>query len=424
MSFSKICVLGLGYIGLPTAAMFASRELLVVGVDINKSTVDTINLGQIHIVEPGLEEVVHTAVNRGFLYASNIPLAADAFLIAVPTPIQFIDGDEMLAQPDLSYIKAVTQSISLVLKKGDLVVLESTSPVGTTEQVAEWLAAARPDLTFPQSHGAASDIRIAYCPERVLPGHVIRELVANDRIIGGMTRACSEMATDLYSVLVEGQCHITNARTAEMAKLTENSCRDVQIAFANELSIICDDLEIDVWELISLSNRHPRINILNPGPGVGGHCIAVDPWFIISKTPEKSPLIRAARDVNNCKPKWVVNQIDKALLDFLKENPEKSMEDIIVACYGLTFKANIDDLRESPALQIAKDVCDSHPGRVLVVEPNITSLRGGMVNLELVSKTMAFEAAHIHVLLVDHMEFESHDIPAGKIVDTRGLWRN
>jgi UDP-N-acetyl-D-mannosaminuronic acid dehydrogenase len=422
--FSKICVLGLGYIGLPTAAMFASRELSVIGVDINKSTVDTVNLGQIHIVEPGLEKVVHTAVNKGFLYASSVPLAADAFLIAVPTPIQFLDGDEMLPQPDLSYIKAATQSISLVLKKGDLVVLESTSPVGTTEQVAEWLAAARPDLTFPQSHGSASDIRIAYCPERVLPGHVIRELITNDRVIGGMTNACSNLAADLYSILVEGKCHLTNARTAEMTKLTENSCRDVQIAFANELSIICDDLDINVWELISLSNRHPRINILNPGPGVGGHCIAVDPWFIISKTPDKSPLIRAARNVNDGKPKWVVNQIDKALLEFLKENPDKSMSDIIVACYGLTFKANIDDLRESPALQITIDVSYSHQGRVLVVEPNIDSLPREISNLELVSKEKAFEMAHIHVLLVDHVEFKKQDIPVGKIVDTRGVWRN
>lgn len=422
--FSKICVLGLGYIGLPTAAMFASRELSVIGVDINKSTVDTVNLGQIHIVEPGLEKVVYTAVNKGFLYASSVPLAADVFLIAVPTPFKFLDGDEMLPQPDLSYIEAATQSISLVLKKGDLVVLESTSPVGTTEQVAEWLAAARPDLTFPQSHGSASDIRIAYCPERVLPGHVIRELIKNDRVIGGMTNACSNLAADLYSILVEGKCHLTNARTAEMTKLTENSCRDVQIAFANELSIICDELDIDVWELISLSNRHPRINILNPGPGVGGHCIAVDPWFIISKTPDKSPLIRAARNVNDGKPTWVVNQIDKALLEVLKENPDKSMSDIIVACYGLTFKANIDDLRESPALQITIDVSYSHQGRVLVVEPNIDSLPREISNLELVSKEKAFEMAHIHVLLVDHVEFKKQDIPVGKIVDTRGVWRN
>ena len=422
--FSKICVVGLGYIGLPTAAMFASRERSVIGVDINQSTVDTVNLGQIHIVEPGLEGVVHTAVNKGFLYASNVPLAADAFLIAVPTPIQFLDGDEMLPQPNLSYIKAATQSISLVLKKGDLVVLESTSPVGTTEQVAEWLAAARPDLTFPQSHGSASDIRIAYCPERVLPGQVIRELITNDRVIGGMTNACSNLAADLYSILVEGKCHLTNAKTAEMAKLTENSCRDVQIAFANELSIICDELDINVWELISLSNRHPRVNILNPGPGVGGHCIAVDPWFIISKTPDKSPLIRAARNVNDSKPKWVINQIDKALLEFLKENPDKSMTDVIVACYGLTFKANIDDLRESPALQITIDLSYGHQGRVLVVEPNIDSLPREIPNLELVSKEKAFEMAHIHVLLVDHVEFKKQDIPVGKIVDTRGVWRN
>ena len=424
MPCSKICVLGLGYIGLPTAAMFASRELSVIGVDINKSTVDTVNLGQIHIIEPGLEKVVQKAVNKGFLYASQVPLSADAFLIAVPTPVQFLDGSDMLPEADLSYIKEATQSISLVLKKGDLVVLESTSPVGTTELVAGWLASARPDLTFPQSHGSASDIRIAYCPERVLPGHVIGELVANDRIIGGMTRACSNLAADLYSLLIEGKCFQTNARTAEMTKLTENSCRDVQIAFANELSMICDDIDIDVWELISLANRHPRINILNPGPGVGGHCIAVDPWFIISKSPDKSPLIRAARNVNDGKPNWVVKQIDKALLEFLKENPKISIKDIIIACYGLTFKANIDDLRESPALQITKDISYSHPGRVLVVEPNIDFLNGDISNLELVSKEKAFEEAHIHVLLVDHVEFEKDDMPIGKIIDTRGVWRN
>lgn len=423
-SFAKICVLGLGYIGLPTAAMFASRRLSVVGVDINKSTVDTVNLGQINIVEPGLEEVVHTAVNSGFLYASSTPIAADAFLIAVPTPIQFPNGDESLPEPNLSFIKAAAQAISLVLKKGDLVVLESTSPVGTTEQVAEWLAAARPDLTFPQSHGSASDIRIAYCPERVLPGHVIRELVTNDRVIGGITEECSNLAADLYKTLVEGKCHLTNARTAEMTKLTENSCRDVQIAFANELSIICDELDINVWELISLSNRHPRINILNPGPGVGGHCIAVDPWFIISKTPDKSPLMRAARNVNDCKPKWVADQIDRAIFDYLKENPNKTVSDTVVACYGVTFKANIDDLRESPALQITMDVACNHQGGVLVVEPNIDSLPKEISNLELVTKEQAFEIAHIHVLLVDHVEFNKQDVPAGKIVDTRGVWRN
>ena len=422
MPCSKICVLGLGYIGLPTAAMFAARGLSVIGVDINKSTVDTVNLGQIHIVEPGLEQVVHEAVNKGFLYASQVPLSADAFLIAVPTPVNFLD--DILPEADLSYIKAAAQSISLVLKKGDLVVLESTSPVGTTELVADWLAVARPDLTFPQSHGSDSDIRIAYCPERVLPGHVIRELVDNDRIIGGMTMACSNLAADLYSLLIEGQCFQTNARTAEMAKLTENSCRDVQIAFANELSIICDDIDVDVWELISLANRHPRINILNPGPGVGGHCIAVDPWFIVSKSPDKSPLIRAARNVNDGKPKWVLKKVDKALLEFLKENPKKSIKDITVACYGLAFKANIDDLRGSPDLQIATDISYSHPGRVLVVEPNIGFLNSDIPNLVLVSKEKAFEEAHIHVLLVDHIEFEKDDIPMGKIIDTRGVWRN
>jgi UDP-N-acetyl-D-mannosaminuronic acid dehydrogenase len=277
MDFSTISVIGLGYIGLPTAAVFAARKLKVIGVDVNQKAVDTINGGQIHIVEPDLDIVVHAAVTEGYLRASTRPEPADAFLIAVPTP--FKDGHA----PDLSYIESASKSIAPVLKKGDLVILESTSPVGATEKMASWLADARPDLTFPQTHGEASDIRVAHCPERVLPGHVLRELVQNDRVIGGMTPKCSEAATRLYKLFVEGECIITNARTAEMCKLTENSFRDVNIAFANELSMICDKFDVDVWELIKLANRHPRVNILQPGPGVGGHCIAVDPWFIVSQ---------------------------------------------------------------------------------------------------------------------------------------------
>ena len=294
MSFETISVIGLGYIGLPTAAMFAAYGKNVVGVDVNQHAVDTVNRGEIHIVEPELDAIVHKAVTQGKLKAVIKPVAADAFLIAVPTPFLPTENTNDIPQPDLKYIKAAVTAIAPVLKQGDLVILESTSPVGATEQMADWLAQARTDLTFPKTHGEESDIRIAHCPERVLPGHVVRELVENDRVIGGLTNKCSEQATSLYKTFVQGDCVITNARTAEMAKLTENSCRDVQIAFANELSIICDKLDIDVWELISLANRHPRINILQPGPGVGGHCIAVDPWFIVAKTPEEAQQIGRA----------------------------------------------------------------------------------------------------------------------------------
>ncbi len=285
MSFQTVSVVGLGYIGLPTAAMFASRKKQVIGVDVSRHAVDTINQGKIHIIEPELDMIVHAAVTEGYLKAVLSPEPADAFLIAVPTPFK---GDH---EPDLSYIEAASKAIAPVLEKGNLVILESTSPVGATEQMAEWLAAARPDLTFPQQAGEQADVNIAHCPERVLPGHVVRELVENARVIGGMTQVCSARSVELYKTFVEGECVITNARTAEMAKLTENSFRDVNIAFANELSIICDKLDINVWELIALSNRHPRVNILQPGPGVGGHCIAVDPWFIVAKTPNEAKLI-------------------------------------------------------------------------------------------------------------------------------------
>ncbi|MGC3339089.1 UDP-N-acetyl-D-mannosamine dehydrogenase, partial [Pseudomonas aeruginosa] len=302
MSFQTISVIGLGYIGLPTAAVFASRQKKVIGVDVNQAAVDTINRGEIHIVEPDLDMVVHAAVTEGYLRATTSPEPADAFLIAVPTPFKHEH------EPDLTFIEAASKSIAPVLKKGDLVILESTSPVGATEQMARWLAEFRPDLTFPQTHGETSDIRVAHCPERVLPGHVLRELVENDRVIGGMSEKCSEAASRLYKIFVKGECIITNARTAEMCKLTENSFRDVNIAFANELSIICDKLDINVWELIRLANRHPRVNILQPGPGVGGHCIAVDPWFIVSKTPDEAKLIRSAREVNDYKPFWVLEK--------------------------------------------------------------------------------------------------------------------
>lgn len=421
MQFKTISIIGLGYIGLPTAAVFASRKLKVIGVDVNQYAVDTINRGEIHIVEPDLDMVVHAAVTEGYLKATTIPEPADAFLIAVPTP--FKGGDH---EPDLSYIEAASKAIASVLKRGDLVILESTSPVGATEQMAAWLAAARPDLTFPQTHGEASDIRVAHCPERVLPGHVLRELVQNDRVVGGMTAKCSAAACALYKTFVEGECVITNARTAEMAKLTENSFRDVNIAFANELSVICEKLDISVWELIALANRHPRVNILQPGPGVGGHCIAVDPWFIVSQMPDEAKLIRVARETNDGKPLWVLDKIDEAVGKCLRANPSKAITDVSIACFGLAFKPDIDDLRESPSLMIARKIAAKHAGCVLAVEPNVqeVSTAGAGSQLELVSLEAGL-AADILVLLVDHSEFKqiSPELRVGQVlIDTRGIW--
>jgi len=415
MQFSKISVIGLGYIGLPTAAMFASRKIEVVGVDVNVEAVDTINRGEIHIIEPDLDIAVHAAVTEGYLRATTIPEPAQAFLIAVPTPFMG-DGHE----PDLRYIEAAAAAIAPVLEAGNLVVLESTSPVGATEQMAAWIATARPDLTFPQTHGEASDIRIAHCPERVLPGKVMQELISNDRVIGGMSAACSAQSMTLYKSFVQGDCVITNARTAEMAKLTENSFRDVNIAFANELSVICHDLDINVWELIALANRHPRVNVLQPGAGVGGHCIAVDPWFIVSSAPNKARLIAMARRVNDDKPEWVIARVREAIGTALTADTSKTAADIRVAFYGLAFKPDIDDLRESPAVHIVKKMIETLPGPVCVVEPNIKALPEGMSNATLT--LLADVVADVHVLLVDHTQFKQAVKPDGLIVDTRGVW--
>jgi UDP-N-acetyl-D-mannosaminuronic acid dehydrogenase len=401
MNFKIISIIGLGYIGLPTAAVFASRKIKVIGVDVNQKTVDTINRGQIHIVEPDLDMVVHAAVTEGYLRATTQPEPADVFLVAVPTPFK---GDH---EPDLAYIEAASKSIAPVLKRGDLVILESTSPVGATEQMAAWMAESRPDLTFPQSHGEDSDIRVAHCPERVLPGQVLRELVQNDRVIGGMTPKCSAAAAALYKIFVRGECVITDARTAEMCKLTENSFRDVNIAFANELSIICDKLGINVWELINLANRHPRVNILQPGPGVGGHCIAVDPWFIVSAAPEEARLIRTAREVNDSKPEWVLDKVKLAVAEYLQSNPEKTAKDVIIACFGLAFKPDIDDLRESPALEISTRLADLHPGQLRMVEPHIDRLPAALNDrAQLFTVVQALAHAHVAVILVGHKEFK------------------
>ncbi|WP_407331006.1 UDP-N-acetyl-D-mannosamine dehydrogenase [Enterovibrio sp. 27052020O] len=421
MSFETISVIGLGYIGLPTAAMFASRKKKVIGVDINEHAVKTINQGKIHIVEPELDMIVHAAVKEGYLKAVSVPEKADAFLIAVPTPFLSCNKNEV-PQPDLSYIESACQAIAPVLRKGNLIILESTSPVGTTEKMAEWLAKGRPDLSFPHDSGENADINVAHCPERVLPGHVVRELVENDRVIGGLTQKCSERSIELYKTFVQGECVVTNARTAEMAKLTENSSRDVQIAFANELSLICDKLDINVWELITLANRHPRVNILQPGPGVGGHCIAVDPWFIVSKTPEEAKIIHTARKVNENKPEWVINKTKIMLSDYLQENTHKTASDVKIACYGLAFKPDIDDLRESPALYIANSIASMHSGTVYAVEPNVKSMKDGS-ELTLVPFEKAKEIADIHILLVDHRDFKLTKNNSKYIIDTKGVWK-
>lgn len=401
-NFNKICVIGLGYIGLPTAAVFASRKVKVVGVDINKHAVDTINQGKIHIVEPDLDILVHSVVNDGFLKASMLPEEADAFIIAVPTPFK---GDNH--EPNLDYIKAASKSVAKVLKKGNLVILESTSPVGATEQMARWIAEERVDLTFPHQCGETSDIKIAHCPERVLPGQVIRELIENDRIIGGMTKKCTEHAVDLYKIVVKGECIKTDARTAEMAKLTENSFRDVNIAFANELSILCDKLNINVWELIKLANRHPRVNILQPGCGVGGHCIAVDPWFIVHQNPDEAKIIKTAREVNDDKPNFVIKKIKERVKGILQPK---------IACLGLAFKPDIDDLRESPALDIVARLANEKY-QILAVEPNIKELplRLQDKNVSLVCLNQALEEADIVVILVKHREFVG--MQSGKLID-------
>lgn len=415
MQFNTLSVIGLGYIGLPTAATFANCGVKVIGVDVNQRAVDTINRGEIHIIEPDLDTVVRSVVQSGNLRATTTPEPADAFIVAVPTPFK---EDK---QPDLRYIESASKAIAPVLKRGDLVILESTSPVGATEQMAAWLAEARPDLSFPQQVGEESDIRVAHCPERVLPGKVLIELVSNDRVIGGMTRKCSEASVQLYKMFVQGECVVTNARTAEMCKLTENSFRDVNIAFANELSMICDKLNINVWELIQLANRHPRVNILQPGPGVGGHCIAVDPWFIVASAPDEAKLIATARQVNDRKPEWVIDQVKIKIADFLQANPEKTIKDVVVACYGLAFKPDIDDLRESPALEITKQLA-LQGLNILAIEPNIQVLPQNMPsNIKLVNLNEK-DKADIHLVLVDHKQFkENFFISSTFIIDSKGI---
>lgn len=410
----SVCVVGLGYIGLPTAAVIARSGAPVLGVDVSAHVVDTINAGGIHIEEANLDSLVREVVASGGLRAATAPEPSDVFVIAVPTPFKEDHA------PDISFVLAATRSIAPALRKGSLVIVESTCPVGTTEAVRDELAAARSDLAFPDGSDAPADVCVAYCPERVLPGKILQELVSNDRSIGGLSPACADRAVAFYQGFVEGECIATSARAAEMCKLVENSFRDVNIAFANELSIVCDTLQLDVWEVIRLANRHPRVNILQPGPGVGGHCIAVDPWFIVDSDPENARLIRTAREVNDGKAHYSYARA-AALAD--------AHPDAAIACLGLAFKPNIDDLRESPALEIAVELAKAYGDRVRVVEPHVDALPAafggtGAVKVDL---DQALAECDVLVVLVDHDAFKS--VPAaaraGKaIYDTRGLWRD
>jgi len=386
----KVVTIGLGYIGLPTSALIASKSIPVHGVDINEDVVETINQGKIHIVEPDLDTVVQLAVEKGFLKASTIPVEGDIYLIVVPTPFK---GNH---EPDISYVEAATRSVLPLLKPGDLYIIESTSPIGTTEQMAELIFDERPELK--------DRIYISYCPERVLPGNVMFELVNNDRVIGGINEASTDAAVSFYSKIVQGELHRTNARTAEMCKLVENSSRDVQIAFANELSLICDKADIDVWELINLANKHPRVNILQPGCGVGGHCIAVDPYFITSKFPLESKIIGSAREINNYKTFWCVEKINQTVANYEDAFGRKPT----IAILGLAFKPNIDDLRESPALHIAEKMYATYPKeKVVFVEPNVESHK----TLPISSKEDAIQQADLFFILVAHNEFEGMSAP-------------
>ncbi|HEX8384110.1 MAG TPA: UDP-N-acetyl-D-mannosamine dehydrogenase [Sphingomonas sp.] len=408
----SVVVLGLGYIGLPTAAVIARTGARVLGVDVARSVVDTVNSGRVHIEEVDLDGLVSGVVARGDLRASTEIAPADIFVIAVPTPF----GDDHA--PDISFVLQAARSIATVLKVGDTIILESTSPVGTTEQVRDLIARLRPDLRVPGRAGEQADVAIAYCPERVLPGRILHELIANDRVIGGVTPRCARKALGFYRRFVRGACVTTNARAAEMTKLTENAFRDVNIAFANELSLVADTMGVDVWEVIRLANRHPRVNILQPGPGVGGHCIAVDPWFLVHGDPGNTPLIRTARLVNDGKTDHVIAQA-AALIDARPGVP--------VACLGLAFKANIDDFRESPALRVAAALARRFGDRVRVVEPFAQGLPAAFAGsgATLVDVDTAIETCPIMIVLVDHDLFRSIPLEerAGKqVLDTRGIW--
>lgn len=400
----QVVTIGLGYIGLPTSALIANNKISVHGVDISQNVVDTINAGKIHIIEPDLETVVAEVVQTGYLKADTKPVIADTYLIVVPTPFK---GNH---EPDISYVQAATEGIIPMLKEGDLYIIESTSPIGTTEKMMELIFSKRPELT--------DKIFLAYCPERVLPGNVMYELVNNDRVIGGVNKDSTEKAINFYSQFVKGHLHATNSRTAEMCKLTENSSRDVQIAFANELSLICDKADINVWELIDLANKHPRVNILQPGCGVGGHCIAVDPYFIVSDYPLESRIIGKAREVNNHKSFWCAEKIKEAKKDFqLKNNREPK-----IALMGMAFKPNIDDLRESPAKYIVQRVLqDANDEEYFIVEPNIHEHN----IFKITDYNEAVERADIIAMLVAHNEFKTISFRKDQIIlDFCGVTNN
>lgn len=410
-----LAVVGLGYIGLPTAVALATRGVDVVGIDTNEEILTAVRAGRVPFAEPDLAVGVSGAVAMGHLTVSDTVPQADAYIIAVPTPFQ----DDRTA--DLSYIKSACESIAPTLRTGAIVVLESTSPPGTTDQVSRWLGELRPDLTLPHCTDTVADIHVAHCPERVLPGRIMIEMVTNDRVVGGMTPGCAARAASIYRVFAQGEILLTDAASAEMAKLVENTYRDVNIALANELSLICESLHLDVWEVIELANRHPRVNVLTPGPGVGGHCIAVDPWFIVGVAPTLSKLIRTAREINDAKPEHVADEVIRRCGRF---------RDPVVACLGLTFKANVDDTRESPAVDVVNLIAQGLPGvDVLVADPYVKKLPERIAhhpNLQISSATDAVDRADIVVLLVDHDQFKT--LPrrhaSGKVVyDTRGAWR-
>jgi UDP-N-acetyl-D-mannosaminuronic acid dehydrogenase len=411
----RVAILGLGYIGLPTAVVLATRGIEVIGVDVNERIVEAVSQGKVPFAEPDLAVAVSGAVSMGRLTATTTVPEADAFIIAVPTPFQ----NDRTA--DLSYVRNAAAQIAPRLKCGDLVVLESTSPPGTTDQVSRWIAELRPDLHLPHESDQPADIFVAHCPERVLPGRIMIEMVTNDRIIGGVTAQCAELAASLYRVFTQGAILTTDAASAEMAKLVENAYRDVNIAFANELSLISERLRLDVWEVIRLANHHPRVKILSPGPGVGGHCIAVDPWFLVGAAPDLARLIRTAREVNDSKPHHVARHVVEKAARF---------RDPTVACLGLTFKANVDDMRESPAVDVVAAIADSDPKiDIRVAEPfarQLPPVLDGRPNVRMQSASEAIEEADIVVLLVDHDQFKT--IPKsrleGRVVfDTRGIWR-
>ncbi|MDP9982877.1 UDP-N-acetyl-D-mannosaminuronic acid dehydrogenase [Pseudarthrobacter oxydans] len=409
-----VAVVGLGYIGLPTAAILATNGLEVIGVDLNQDTVDAVNNGDVPFVEPDLGIHVAGAVSQGRLRAQRETPSADAYIVAVPTPF---NADK---SADMSYIAAAARAIAPQLSGGELVILESTSPPGSTRRLAELILGIRPDLSLDGRDGQPA-LLVAHCPERVLPGRIMVELVTNDRVVGGLTAEAAEAAAALYGVFCQGEIHLTDAATAEMSKLVENAYRDVNIAFANELSVISESLDIDVWELIRLANHHPRVNILQPGPGVGGHCIAVDPWFIVAADPDNSVLIRTAREVNDRKPGHVVEQVRKAASGISRP---------VIACLGLAFKANIDDVRESPAVEIVRRVATLQPDAdILVAAPHKNQLPKELAecaNVRLTETDKAIEAADVVVLLVDHDKFreiEPSSLEGKKIIDTRGFWR-